>query len=1703
MAPNDTYPQHVVTAVIVAHDGASWLPHVIDALLGQTRPVQRVVAVDTGSRDRSGSVLAAKLGQSVVFGMDRTTGYGAALAKALQHKAANANVPGPGRAARSDRDRDERVEWIWLLHDDCEPASDALEQLLRGAAETPKAAVLGPKVMDWSDRDVILEAGLTIDTVGRRITGIEPREVDQGQHDGDRDTLAVGSAGMLVRRDVWDLIHGFDTSMGLYREDIDFCWRVHAAGYRVRVVTDAVVFHLQAVSRRRRAVSVGRRSRLLDRRNALLTLAGNLPTGPMLRSMAGNVMVSILRALFFLVAKRVSAAVDEMAAVASVLGHPLRLRRVRRMRARGRRAAYGRLRADLPPGRSFRRVAEFAAAMAGSAQQDTAGSHHATEDPADDDFLLVDSGIAQRILTSPGVLLFLGLMIVTAVAERAVLGAGTLGGGALLPATSGASGLWREYLQGFHPTGIGSPSAAPPYLAIVAILATIAVGKAWLAVDVILLGSVPIAGMAAFLALRRVTASVPVRVWAAATYALIPVATGAISAGRLGTAAAFALIPLIGLLAGRVFSQPPRIARRAAWATGLALAFGTAFVPLLWPIALVAAAAAALGLRKVRPGVLRNLAIVVIVPPFLLIPWTFELAAHPSMLLLEAGARQPGLASSRLPTRALMLLSPGGPGLPPFWVTAGLALAALVALVAARRRILVLSGWTVAVLGLLVAVLVSRVAIRPAVGGPAVAVWPGAALAVAAAGLLLAAAAGGDSLGRLLSGGRSGLRRLASTRGLAVVVLALAACSVPVLAAGSWLLHGVSGPIGPASGQIVPALVSVSGANGDQPRTLVLSSAGQHVSYLLLRGSGPALGDGDLTPVPAAERALSTAVASLVAPAGGQAANQGLILSRFDIGFVLMRAPVNQDLARTLNGINGLRAVSMTPSFDLWRLASLPARVSVVEPNGTVVPVPSGQVGTSGAAAPPAGGILTVADPAGGWHATLDGRQLQAVPSPAGSWAQAFRLPSGGGRLDIGRSQLGRDASLAVELLAVLVVAALALPGSRTAAEAQAATGATAAAGNTEDSALADGAAPEAGADTGGAGAGGAGTGGTGEPAGAGGLPARGGDRPGGQGRSRGRGLGRRGRRPGQDETVPSGPQRRRAGAGQGSHRAPDDSAPDAPDSASPVPVGAGAAGASAAGAGAAGAGAVGLSAAGAAAAGLGAASLGAASADAADLGGAAAGSRRPAGSRAAWPADEPGSRLAGDVPRPGGRPDPTAAGRAGFDRRGSDDPPPLYGEPASEHPVPAGAAYGAPVGSAISDATPRGSGAYDSPAYDSPAYDRAPYGSPSSDNGAHERGATDSGAYGRGASDGGAYGGPNVGGAHGGPNDGGAFGGSANDSGTYGRGANSGSTYGADAVGGPGPGGSGYDRPARDLADFTERGTGGRGWDGSGIDDAGTDRAAADRAASGRAAPPVRSPTGAWPYPDDSSLPGGAHRGQPETRSPAPGDSRPGTGRPQAPQRAAASWEEAARPRRPQPEPSGPEPVRRDPGRPGQVSRDLAGQDLRWQEAQQPPGLPATSGGWPRQQSQPSWPDSEPPSSWPASEPSASWPASEQRTSWRSGDEPGSWRSGEQPAPWPAAGQPAAGQAAPRPAAEPPPRWSADGPPSAWRGAHPGGSPPADGPDWQESQPEWAGAGDALEPLPSAGLPYGTLAPEPDDERSRRRWPAPERDEPDDRDAW
>ena len=162
-----------------------------------------------------------------------------------------------------------------------------------------------------------------------------------------------------------------------------------------------------------------------------------------------------------------------------------------------------------------------------------------------------------------------------------------LSGGRLLPTGGGARDLWGEFIASWHPVGIGAGANAPPYLAVLALFATILFGKAWLAVDLLMLGGIPLAGLMAYLAAGRVTRETALRVWAAATYALLPVATGAVATGRLGDVVAFICIPPLLVSGARlVRTDPGYDGWRHVGVAALLLAVATAFAPVLYLIAL-------------------------------------------------------------------------------------------------------------------------------------------------------------------------------------------------------------------------------------------------------------------------------------------------------------------------------------------------------------------------------------------------------------------------------------------------------------------------------------------------------------------------------------------------------------------------------------------------------------------------------------------------------------------------------------------------------------------------------------------------------------------------------------------------------------------------------------------------------------------------------------------------------------------------------------------------------------------------------------------------------------------------------------------------------------------------------------------------------------------------------------------------------------
>ena len=1028
--------RHAVTAIIVAHDGARLLPGLVRALGTQTHPVEQTIGVDTGSGDRSGAVLGELIGPASVAGMPRTAGFGEAVAVGFrQATRLRPEATDPSLT---------RAEWIWLLHDDCEPEPEALERLLRAAGKDRSAVILGPKMLDGQDRRTLREAGVSIDRAGRRVTGIDPGEIDQGQHDHKRDVLAVGSAGMLVRRDVWERLGGFDPALRLFRDDVDFCWRAQAAGFRVRVVTDAVLYHRELAARRRRPAA-GSSARRLDRTNALFVLAVNLPLLTMLWVVGGCMLGSLARAFYFLLTKQLDQSAAYAYSVANLFLHPIRLLQGRRRRSRGMVEGYNAVRVFIPPARTLRRVAEnIAGLISNGPPPASGGQHQASSEESEENEQFVDTqSVLRRVIGHPGVQLFTALLLIALVAERRLLGSNPLGGGALVPVWGGASALWQEYLAGFHAVSVGSTASAPPYLAVVAALGSVLGGQAWLAVDVLLLGCVPLAGLSAYVAARWLVTAAPARVLLAACYALLPVATGTVAAGRLGTAVAFILLPLIAVSAGRMLTAAPRQAHRAAWAAGLLIGLAAAFAPLVWILGTLFALGAVATRRWLIAVSPVNAAIVAVTPFFVLFPWSLHLLSSPVAFLSEAGLSNPALTTRGLPATDLLALSPGGPGLPQAWVTLGFALALAAAVVPARRTGVVIAGWAVAVAGLLTAAVVSRISVTPAGGGQAASAWPGAALALAALGLLVAAAPLAQRLTDFITA------RGAATPGepgrplrrwLAVTALA-ASATAPLLVAAYWLDDGVRGPVAPVTTPVLPAFVSASSTSGAQYRTLILRPDGNGtLDYTVVRQDDPTLGEPELATASTAGSALTQTVAALGAPNGADAGDPGTSLGEFGIRWVLLTGPVDPVLAQRLDAAIGLVALSKAPGYDLWQVAGTVARARVVAAGGTVTALSSGTVDLAGAAVPASGGTLILAEPYGGWTAKVDGHPLKPLAKPVNGWAQGFALPSGGGRLTISRNNLARQLSLFVELIAVVAVFLLALPGKRTdpAAEAQA-----------------------------------------------------------------------------------------------------------------------------------------------------------------------------------------------------------------------------------------------------------------------------------------------------------------------------------------------------------------------------------------------------------------------------------------------------------------------------------------------------------------------------------------------------------------------------------------------------------------------------------------------------------------------------------------
>ncbi len=543
-----------VAVVVTAYRPGRYFDECLTALAHQSYPELAIVVVDaTGDDPELRASVELFVPQASFVRGPGELGYGACA-----NAGANAVVDAP---------------FILFLHDDAVLAPGAVASMVE-VAYAANAGIVTPKLVDFDEDRRLVTVGWDLTVLFAPVARVSDDELDQGQLDEVVDVDAAPGAAMLVRRDLFEALDGFDEGFGLVGEDVDLSARARLLGARIVTAPHAKVRHRgvreRAARRARRRRQVGRRvleervgwtsaERVGHQRRAARLLISSLYEGVALaEALVLFVAARLLEAL--LMTMRGSPRTASASLRAVVLSRPDReMVRRRRRAARSRElSAFGH-RGVVAPRR------ESAAPQRGPASSLGAPPRRLAR-------WIPRSDGARRALLAAEVVAVLGV-------RNALLSTGP--GGTLLGGMSAGTllGAWSHALGSSIVLG---RSVAPLGTGLVGLLAAVLGGDVGAAVRLLVLLSAVASPLLVARLARRELSELPASLVALA-WAVGPGLALGVARASLSLIVAWALIPaLVGATLAASQSQrlSPRIAVRARRRLDVVVALALAIAPM-------------------------------------------------------------------------------------------------------------------------------------------------------------------------------------------------------------------------------------------------------------------------------------------------------------------------------------------------------------------------------------------------------------------------------------------------------------------------------------------------------------------------------------------------------------------------------------------------------------------------------------------------------------------------------------------------------------------------------------------------------------------------------------------------------------------------------------------------------------------------------------------------------------------------------------------------------------------------------------------------------------------------------------------------------------------------------------------------------------------------------------------------------------------
>jgi GT2 family glycosyltransferase len=218
-----------VAVVILNWNGKKFLQQFLPSVLSSTFSSYEVIIADNGSSDDSVAFMEQNYPAIRLIRFEKNLGFAKGYNEALKLIEA---------------------EYYALLNSDAEPAPGWLQPMVQLLDSDSSIAACQAKLLLYADNKMFEYsggAGGWLDKYGYPFAKgriFDVTEEDHGQYDQTEPIFWASGAALFIRAKVFHEMLGFDEYFFAHQEEIDLCWRIQLAGYKIYSCPASVVYHV-------------------------------------------------------------------------------------------------------------------------------------------------------------------------------------------------------------------------------------------------------------------------------------------------------------------------------------------------------------------------------------------------------------------------------------------------------------------------------------------------------------------------------------------------------------------------------------------------------------------------------------------------------------------------------------------------------------------------------------------------------------------------------------------------------------------------------------------------------------------------------------------------------------------------------------------------------------------------------------------------------------------------------------------------------------------------------------------------------------------------------------------------------------------------------------------------------------------------------------------------------------------------------------------------------------------------------------------------------------------------------------------------------------------------------------------------------------------------------------------------------------------